>query len=204
MSSVTRDLSYEGVRRGKRKNSADMAAFSRAWSRWYKIVQLHAQKHPGRKRVQPAEYAEIYRSLLESVSVLGAASDGERRARFADIVELVTPWPSNDNFLQAERAMLFHLAEEIRRLSKVLGVGLPGDPAAVVRFVLKLVLAVGVLGGLYLVADRFGFSVVSSMQLNALWLWRKAWSMSELEKIFAFIVCILLVSIYNMSRTRAS
>lgn len=204
MSSVTRDLSYEGVRRGKRKNSADTAAFARAWARWYKIVRLHAQKHPGRKRIQAAEYAEIYRSLLESVSLLGAASDGDRRERFADVVELVTPWPTNDNFQHADRAMLFHLAEEIRRLSKALGVGLPGDPAAIASFLGKAVLAVASLAGLYIVADRLGFASFASIQSHAFWLWHKAWTMTELEKIFTFIVCILLVSLFNISRTRGS
>ncbi len=204
MSSATRDLSYEGVKRGKRRNSADLAAFTRAWGRWYRFVQLHAKRSPARNRIRPDEYVEVYRALMESASVLGAASDGDRRERFADLIELITPWPTNENFRHAERAMLFHLSEEVRHLSKQLGVRLPGDPAAMLLLSLKLLVAVAVLAGLYLTADRFGFAVLASVQTNAFWLWRKAWTMTELEKVFAFIVAIMLVSIFNISRTRAS
>jgi hypothetical protein len=91
------------------------------WQRWTGVVALFANRAPGRRRLDPAEYERLYRELLRACEAAAESADPRSTAWLADLQHLVRPWLSSTALQQADQELLTDLLARCRRVEEQLG-----------------------------------------------------------------------------------
>jgi hypothetical protein len=127
----------QGRRPGRDGGPAELGALRARWRRWTAVVALFANRHRGRRRVDPRAYGEVHRALTEACRTLAAGGEEHGRDYFRGLEGLVQPWLDTSVLAKADREILVDLLARCRKVEKELG-GRVERPAAVRCVVLGL------------------------------------------------------------------
>lgn len=171
---------------------------------WVCIVELFAHRRPGRRQVDPREYAVLHKALIQKCRMLAESGNEVDIAFYRSIEDLVQPWLTPSVLARADQEILRDLLARCRQVEHRLGVR---SWLRSVRhwaprvLVLSLVIAVGILmirtgGSWHLVLD-----------------WLRGWSddiwfavkrSSDVERLSFVGIVLIIVSIFTVSRTARS
>ena len=175
------------------------------WRRWMDIVELVAQRRSARARIDPEAYQMLHHRITAACKELAGSGDEAGRKFYENLEAEVRPWLSPRALVHADSEILAHLLDRCRRIERALGgrawVRAIRRAAALALFLFTAA-TVGVVtlwaarGLRAPLADAFQ-DVSNEIRLV---LWRS----SDLEKWSALGVVVILLSIYNVSRTAKS
>jgi hypothetical protein len=185
----------------RRSGSVVTDALKKDWCRWTEFIALMVRTRTPRPRVDLREYEGLHRRIIAACRELAGSGDEADRAYYEGLEATVRPWLSPRVLAVADREILGLLLERCRRVERELG-GRVGVRVVVRRAsrsllvvasstVLFLTWAAGDLW-LPLVGDVMDWWVSFRFSLSR---------MSDMEKLCALGAIMILVSIYNVSRT---
>jgi hypothetical protein len=90
------------------------------WGRWTAVVELFANRRPGRRRVDPQAYLEVHRGLTEACRTSVDRGEEPGPDFFRRLEGLVLPWLDTSVLAKADREILLDLLAPCRDVEKEL------------------------------------------------------------------------------------
>jgi hypothetical protein len=181
-------------------------ALRKDWRRWIELVELVARRRSDLSRVDPREYQALHARITAACREAAGAGDEAGRKFYQDLEAEVRPWLSPRVLATADGEILTHLLARCRNIEREFGgrTWVRAIPAWAAR-TLYLTTAATIAVVVWWVAQRglwprLADAIQDVTNAFRLVLWRS----SDLEKWSALAVVIILLSIYNVSRTARS
>jgi hypothetical protein len=185
----------------RRSGSNVPEALKEDWRRWTDIIANIARRGEARRRVDARVYKVLHRRLIASCRDLAGSSGEAERAYYEGLEATVRPWLSPRVLAVADREILGLLLDRCRRVEQELGVRF-GVRTVLRRASLKLLVVASstVLFLSWAAGDLWLPLAGAVMDCSAAFRFSLG-RMSDMEKLFALGVTMILVSIYYVSRT---
>lgn len=179
------------------------------WGRWTGVVELFARRRAARRHIESRGYRELYQELIAACDALVIVSEGETRAFYQRIKDLVRPWLSLPVLARADREILYDLMHRFEDIDHRIG------KRRRWREKMWAIPDSLLIGGLIASLVYVTFVFVENAWTMPWWRWVRStdWfafarnlviQAGDLEKLFVIAVILIGVSIYVVSRSARS
>jgi hypothetical protein len=171
--------------------------------RWTKLIEPFARSRSARSRVDLGEFARLHHRITAQCRNLASTSDDDGRKLYEELEATVQPWLSPRVLAETDNDLLNQLLERCRRLECALGSRT--KPRPVRRFpapVLALLVAAATVAGAFLsTIDGLWAGLREALQDLSRTIHHACGRLSDMEQLFALAVVLIVISVYNVTRT---
>jgi hypothetical protein len=192
---------WADMRHSSRSNVPD--TLKKDWLRWTDIVELFAHGRSARRRMNPQVYNTLYRRLIETCEKAAGSREGSEREYYMGLEDMVRPWLSLMVLAQADREIIHLLFARCRQVERELG-GRRLPRLQIPRLPILLLPGLGALTALGWIAQELGAPISSGLSGWSNVLWYSFKRSSELDRLLAVNVVLVLISIFFVTRTARS